>query len=39
LGFDRLREAGFSEEDIQQLRERFHALRGSDDDVENDLGK
>ncbi|KAI9598604.1 DUF2407 C-terminal domain-containing protein [Syncephalis fuscata] len=30
IGFDRLREAGFSEEDIEQLREQFHQLRGTD---------
>ncbi|KAI8324000.1 hypothetical protein GQ54DRAFT_86031 [Martensiomyces pterosporus] len=35
-GFDRLRESGFSEEDIQGIRQQFHRVHGTDiDDEEN----
>ncbi|RKP06107.1 hypothetical protein THASP1DRAFT_18894, partial [Thamnocephalis sphaerospora] len=37
-GFDRLREAGFSEEDIERLREQFHQWRGNDNALEEDGG-
>ncbi|KAJ1968947.1 hypothetical protein H4R35_006283, partial [Dimargaris xerosporica] len=34
-GLDRLRDAGFSEQDIQSLRQRFHMMRGSNTDQLN----
>ncbi|ORZ01120.1 DUF2407 C-terminal domain-domain-containing protein, partial [Syncephalastrum racemosum] len=30
-GFDRLRDSGFTEEEIQSLRERFHRWHGTED--------
>ncbi|KAJ1972081.1 hypothetical protein H4R34_005531, partial [Dimargaris verticillata] len=32
IGLDRLRDAGFSEQDIQSLRQRFHMMRGGNTD-------
>lgn len=36
-GFDRLREAGFSEEEIQSIRRQFHASRGTTTVGENGI--
>ncbi|KAJ1984394.1 hypothetical protein H4R33_004397 [Dimargaris cristalligena] len=36
VGFDRLREAGFSEQDIANFRQQFHLFQGTNANAEND---
>ncbi|ORX59391.1 hypothetical protein DM01DRAFT_1361651 [Hesseltinella vesiculosa] len=39
IGFDRLLEAGFSEEDINNIRSQFHRMRGSDVDESSEQAR
>lgn len=39
IGFDRLRESGFSEEDIQSIRSTFHRIHGTEEQGTDAIGK
>ncbi|KAI8334997.1 hypothetical protein BC941DRAFT_74319 [Chlamydoabsidia padenii] len=39
MGFDRLRESGFSEEDVRNIRARFHRMNGTLQDDSNEISE